>query len=236
MSPFSNIKTWIFDLDNTLYPADSGLFQQIDQRMTQFVQNKLKLPAQPARKVQKELYVQYGTTLSGMMHEYGTHPDEFMEFVHDIDVSAINPDLNLAHQLRALPGHKIIFTNGSVAHAQNVTRALGIENEFEGIFDIKATDYLPKPGRPAYERFVGHFGLSPQNCAMFEDMAVNLEVPFAMGMKTILICAKGDWIIDEPVAKRPARLEDVHAHVHYQTDNLTHFLGQLNDMDNQQVG
>lgn len=227
MVDFTHIDHWVFDLDNTLYPAECQLFAQIDARMTEFVQRALSLPHADARKVQKDYYVEYGTTLSGLMREHDIPPEEFMDYVHDIDLSAITPNNRLAALIDALPGQKYVFTNGSVKHALNVKRALGIDHLFDGIFDIKAAEYVPKPNRSAYDLFLKRYEINPSRAAMFEDIAANLEVPHDLGMETVLVCSAAQWIQDEPAAKRPAHPDDNIAHVRHKTTDISSFLDGL---------
>ena len=224
---FSGVQTWIFDLDNTLYPAECRLFEQIDKRMSGFIQNLLGVSAVEARRYQKDLYAAYGTTLSGLMNEHNVAPHTFMDYVHDIDVSVLAPCEQLIEAISSLPGKRFIFTNGSQKHAQNVAGALGLFDFFDGVFDIEAACFVPKPHAGPYDRFIEQFEVEPETSVMFEDIAVNLEVPHARGMTTVLVCSDADWIEDEPMAKRPARLDDRHEHVHYQTSNLAEFLGSI---------
>lgn len=227
MTDFSHITDWVFDLDNTLYPAECQLFAQIDAKMTEFVERKLGLPYADARKIQKDFYVQYGTTLSGLMIEYDVPPEEFMDYVHDIDVSGVTPCDRLIAHITALPGRRYVFTNGSAKHAANVTGRLGIDHLFDGVFDIHAADYVPKPHAQPYERFIAAHDLDPARAVMFEDIAANLEVPHAMGMTTVLVCSEAQWLADEPAAKRPAHPDDDAAHVTYKTSDLAGFLGDV---------
>ncbi len=227
MGDFRHVQNWVFDLDNTLYPAEYNLFAQIDIRMTRFVANLLDLPPVEARKIQKDYYVRYGTTLSGLMNEHSVKPEDFMDYVHNIDVSHVSHDEILAATISNLPGRKFIFTNGSQKHAANVTSALGIEAIFDGVFDIRDAGYVPKPHPDAYHLFLERYDIEPGTAAMFEDIIVNLEVPEKLGMKTILVCSGSDWLKNEPSAKRPAHLDDDAPHVHFRTNNLTDFLSGL---------
>lgn len=224
MADLSHIDHWIFDLDNTLYEAHCQLFKQIDARMTAFISEKFSSPHDEARKLQKHYYAVYGTTLNGLMNEHGVCPNEFMAFVHDIDVSAVEECPRLISALEKLPGKKYIFTNGSVAHAENVCNARGITHFFDDVFDIKAAGYTPKPHKPAYDAFFTRHAIDPARTAMFEDLAQNLEHPHALGMTTVLICADAPWFDDEPAAKRPASPGARAAHVDYATENLAGFL------------
>jgi len=224
---FSHITAWVFDLDNTLYPADCNLFAQIDQRMTRFIEDLLSLPHAEARRLQKDFYVKYGTTLSGLMNEHGVKPHDFMDFVHDIDLSPVEENKQLAELITSLPGEKYIFTNGSVRHAENVTSKLGVSGLFHSIFDIAAAEYTPKPHRETYDKFLAQHDLIPTQAAMFEDIACNLEAAHALGMTTVLIASDAAWLADEPAGKRPALPTDTHDHVHHVTDDLTGFLGSI---------
>jgi putative hydrolase of the HAD superfamily len=225
--PFDRIDTWVFDLDNTLYPADCNLFAQIDRRMAEFIELTLDCDMATARRLQKTYYAQYGTTLSGLMSEHGVAPETFMDFVHDIDLSGVQQDADLRIGIESLPGRRYIFTNGSARHAENVAGHLGLLDAFDGVFDIASAGYEPKPRNTAYEAFLGAFAIKPSATAMFEDMPQNLEVPFAVGMRTVLVQTAALWCADEPVGKRPSRPGERFAHVHHVTDDLTDFLREL---------
>lgn len=225
--PFRPVDEWIFDLDNTLYPADCNLFAQIDSRMTAFIAEMMDLPTDEARKVQKDYYVRYGTTLSGLMICEGIKPEAFMDYVHDIDLTPVQENGPMRAALKALPGKRYIFTNGSIKHAENVASKIGILDLFDGLFDVAAADFTPKPHAPAYDAFTVRFGVDPSRAAFFEDMPQNLEVPHAAGMRTVLVQSDVQWFDDEPAAKRPARPGDCFAHVHHVTSDLTGFLSEL---------
>ncbi len=219
-----HVESWVFDLDNTLYSADCQLFAQIDARMTAFIRDRFDMEHGEARRLQKAYYVEYGTTMSGLMTRHDVCPDEFLEFVHDIDVSNVHENKALGAALSALPGRKFIFTNGSVKHAENVAGALGVLHHFDEIFDIKAAGYAPKPRREPYEKFLASHAIEPQGAVMFEDIVQNLEAPHALGMTTVLVHSDAAWLDDEPHEKRPAKRGDMAAHVHYVTDDITAFL------------
>lgn len=219
-----HVENWIFDLDNTLYAAECRLFAQIDARMTDYIRDRLDLPHDEARRLQKAYYVEYGTTMSGLMKKHDVCPDDFLGYVHDIDVSVIRENRPLAEALDALPGRKFIFTNGSVAHAENVAGALGVLSCFDEIFDIKAAGYAPKPRPEPYDKFLASHGVKPGTAIMFEDIVQNLEAPHALGMTTVLVHSDAAWLDDEPHEKRPARPGDSGAHVHYVTDDIAAFL------------
>jgi len=191
---FAHVQSWLFDLDNTLYPAETNLFAQIDVRIRDFVARLLDMPPERANVVQKEYYHRYGTTLRGLMVEHGIEPDGFLDYVHDIDHSVVRPDPLLAAALKRLPGAKFVFTNGSRHHAERTMSYLGIADAFDDIFDIVAADLVPKPQREAYDSFLRHTGVAPERAAMFEDLARNLAVPHAMGMRTVLVVPSGGHI------------------------------------------
>lgn len=183
----ADIDTWVFDLDNTLYPPRSNLFAQIDQRMGAFIAEFLDVAPQEARRIQKEYYRVHGTTLHGLMVEHGVDPHVFLDFVHDIDHSPIEPDPALGAILSELPGRKFVLTNGSVAHANAVTGRLGISDHFVDVFDIVAAEFKPKPDAAPYEKFISLHGIDPGRSAMFEDLPRNLKVPKQVGMATVLV-------------------------------------------------
>ncbi|MEM8772160.1 MAG: pyrimidine 5'-nucleotidase [Pseudomonadota bacterium] len=224
MIDLNHIDRWVFDLDNTLYPAECRLFEEIDARMTSYVRKVLDVPHTEARRLQKDYYVRYGTTMSGLMREHNVAPDDFLDFVHDIDLSRITANPALDAAIEALPGKKYIYTNGSTRHAENVAGALGVFHHFEGVFDIRAADYTPKPHRAPYEAFLDRFDIDPARAAMFEDLIQNLETPHALGMTTVLVCSDADWLSDEPQSKRPARPGETADHVHFETRDLAQFL------------
>lgn len=183
---------WVFDLDNTLYPRDCDLFAQIDVKMKAFVANLLGIDPEDAYKVQKQYFREHGSTLRGLMDNHGLAPQEFLDYVHDIDVSPVPPNPALDDVLHRLEGRKIIFTNGSVAHADNVVTRLGIGHHFEGVFDIHAADYKPKPARDAYTQFVQEYDFDPTRAVMLEDIARNLEPAHELGMTTVWVRSDHD--------------------------------------------
>ena len=218
---------WIFDLDNTLYPAACELFRQIDANMTAFIQDRFGLGPDAAFRLQKDLYVKHGTTLSGLRIEHDVCPHEFMAAAHDIDVSSLPVDLGLREAMAKLPGRRFVYTNGSLAHARNVATRLGVWDLFDGAFDVEMGGWTPKPHRAPYEAFVQRFGIDPDHAVFFEDMAENLEVPHAMGMTTVLVQSDAAWLDTEPGAKRSARPGEAPDHVHHATTDLTAFLAGL---------
>jgi putative hydrolase of the HAD superfamily len=218
---FGHVETWVFDLDNTLYPHAINLWQQIDDRIRAYVADFLKVSKDEAFRVQKDYYKRYGTTMRGMMTEHGMNPDDYLEFVHGIDHSPLTPDPALGAALSALPGRKLILTNGTRKHADAVMRKLEVAQHFEAVFDIVAAALEPKPSAKTYDRFLARHAVDPAKAAMFEDLARNLEAPYALGMTTVLVVPRGqrevfreDWELEGRDA----------AHVDHVTDDLAGFL------------
>ena len=221
MKEFEAIDTWVFDLDNTLYPASCRLFDQIDVKMGEFVSTLMNVPYAEAKVLQKQLYYKHGTTLRGLMQEHGLHPDGFLDYVHNIDYTTIAADAVLADELKKLPGRKFVFTAGTVAHATRAMNRLGITDLFDDVFDIIHADYVPKPQRPPYDSFIAKHNVNPKRAAMFEDIARNLEVPHDMGMVTVLVTHDDNYDAQ--------RLKDAanEQHIHHTTDDLSHFLKSI---------
>jgi putative hydrolase of the HAD superfamily len=182
-----HIDCWIFDLDNSLYPASADLFALIDRRMTLFIQQLVGCDPVAARKVQKDYFRDHGTTLAGLMREHGTDPHDFLDFVHDIDLARIAADPRLVAALDRLPGRKLVFTNGDEAYAARVLDKLGLGNAFDGLHDIHAMDYVPKPDPGAYARMCERWQIDPPRALFVEDMARNLAPAKALGMTTVWI-------------------------------------------------
>ena len=221
---FNKIETWVFDLDNTLYPHDVNLWHQVDERIRDYIVGFLKISREEAFRLQKDYYRRYGTTMRGLMEEHGLQPDEFLEIVHQVDHSPLTPNPALGAAIAELPGRKLILTNGTRAHADAVMRRLEIAEHFDDIFDIKAADLEPKPRPVVYERFLTRHNVNPKRAAIFEDLARNLEVPHALGMITVLVVPKGaDVVLREEweLAGRDA------PHVDHVTDDLTDFLRKI---------
>ncbi len=221
MRGFDHIDTWVFDLDNTLYPASCRLFDQIDRKMTGLVSEILKVPAGEAKAIQKGLFHKYGTTLRGLMVEHEVDPKYFLHHAHDIDYAPVPEDVALDQALNALAGRKLIFTNGTVAHAESVLQRLGVTHHFNDIFDIVDSDYIPKPQRGPYEKFIRHTNIRAKTSAMFEDIARNLEAPHDLGMTTVLITS------DDNADAHILNGADKPDYVHHTTSHLAGFLNNL---------
>ena len=217
---FSEVDTWVFDLDNTLYPSDAMVWPQVDERITLYVMRLYGLDGLSARALQKYFYHRYGTTLKALMVEDGVDPHDFLDFAHDIDHSAIKLDAALGDAIERLPGRKLILTNGSRRHAENVARKLGILDHFEDVFDIAAADFVPKPERSTYERFLDRHGIDPRRSALFEDIARNLVVPHDLGMATVLVVPR---VID-PYREAFEQEAVREAHIDHITSDLAAFL------------
>lgn len=197
-SALDHVDVWIFDLDNTLYPASCDLFEQVRVRIGQFIAERFGLDIDAARALQRKYFLEHGTTLRGLMTEDGVSPDTFLDYVHDIDVTPVPPSPQLDQTLSALDGRKLIFTNASAAHAERVMDRLGVSRRFEAIVDIVASDYLPKPDRRSYDRMIEVHGIDPTAAVMVEDMAVNLAPAHAMGMTTVWVKTEHAWTGPKP--------------------------------------
>lgn len=189
----SRVDCWIFDLDYTLYPPACGLFGQIDQRMGRFIENLLGCDPIEAKRVQKLYFHDHGTTLAGLMHYHAIDPREFLDFVHDVDMSVLAQAPRLADQIMALPGRRLIFTNGDQTYAERVLAALGLAHCFEGLWDVIAMDYKPKPEPSAYHGLIEAFGFDPERAVFVEDSARNLAPAKALGMQTVWLDCASEW-------------------------------------------
>ena len=218
MKSFNSIKYWIFDLDNTLYSGKTKVFEQVDKRMSKYISNKLSTSLEEAKKIQKNYFYKYNTTLNGMIKNHKIDPDEFLEFVHDINIDFLQKDPALAKEIEKLDGKKIIFTNGSRKHAINVSKKIGIDQLFDDIFDIVDAEFIPKPLLEPYKKLVKKHKIDPKLCVLVEDIARNLKPAYEMGMKTV-------WIEnEEPWASKFSDSE----FVNYRTNNLSEFLKKIN--------
>jgi len=218
MKKLQAIKCWIFDLDNTLYSGKTRVFEQVDKKMSKYISEKLNVNIVEAKEIQKNYFYEYNTTLNGMINNHKIDANEFLEFVHDVDIDFLKKDSLLNEELMKLDGKKIIFTNSSRKHAMNVIRKIGIDQHFDDIFDIVDSEFVPKPDIVSYKKLVEKHKIDPKLCVFIEDIARNLKPAYEMGMKTI-------WIEnDEPWARK---FSDS-GFVNYKTNNLPEFLKQIN--------
>jgi putative hydrolase of the HAD superfamily len=208
---FTKVTTWVFDLDNTLYPPHMRLFDQIEVRMTDWVMQALRVDRARADHLRAHYWQTYGTTLAGLMAEHGVDPGPYLTTVHDIDFSVLSPDPQLATAIAALPGRKIVYTNACAPYAEKVIAARGLSGQFDAVYGVEHARFHPKPDAQAFATVFGLDGLDPARAAMFEDDARNLQVPYALGMQTI------------HVAPDPAPSP----HVGHHTADLAGFLGRL---------
>jgi len=208
---FKHVQHWVFDLDNTLYPASVRLFDQIEVRMTKFVMDAVGVGKDEADALRVKYWKTYGTTLAGLMREHDVDPTPYLYDVHDIDFSVLPEDPSLASLISQLPGRKIVYTNGSAPYAENVLKARKLDGIFDAVYGVEHADYNPKPERSAFERVFGRDGVDTKAAAMFEDDPRNLAAPHAMGMQTVHVA---DDKFEAP-------------HIHHHTTNLPEFLARL---------
>jgi putative hydrolase of the HAD superfamily len=218
---FGHVETWVFDLDNTLYPHHLNLWQQVDERIRDYIARYLKVTAEEAFRLQKDYYKRYGTSMRGLMTEHGMEPDDFLDFVHQIDHSPLTPNAALGAAIEVLPGRKLILTNGTRRHADAVLARLELDRHFDDVFDIVAAELEPKPSPQTYDRFLKAHNVDAARAAMFEDLARNLVVPHALGMTTVLVMPEHT----REVFREDWELEGREApHVDHVTDDLVGFL------------
>ena len=208
---FTDVQTWVFDLDHTLYPPSARLFDLIEVRMTAYVMNTLKVDHAEADRLRKHYWATHGTTLAGLMREHAVDPVPYLIEVHDIPMDSLEPDPRLAAQIRSLPGRRIVYTNGCAPYAERVLEARGLTGAFDAVYGVEDADYLPKPDHAAFDKVFRKDGLAPETAAMFEDDARNLKVPHAMGLRTVHVAE----------TREPDR------HIHFHTDDLSGFLARL---------
>ena len=218
---FDHVETWIFDLDNTLYPHHVNLWQQVDERIRDYIASYLEVTREEAFRVQKDYYQRYGTSMRGLMTEHGMEPDDFLDYVHQIDHSPLEPNAALGTAIEGLAGRKLILTNGTRRHADAVLARLELDRHFEDVFDIVAAELEPKPSPQTYDRFLALHGVDAGKAAMFEDLARNLAVPHTLGMTTVLVVPEHT----REVFRERWELEGRDApHVDHVTDDLVAFL------------
>ena len=211
MKNLSEIDCWIFDLDNTLYPASVDLFGQINIKMSNYIMRLLDVNEATAEKMRAEYWKKYGTSLAGLMQNYKIDPNEFLKVVHDIDFSVLPKDIDLLDALNDLPGRKLVYTNGTVPYAREVLKYRGLLSVFDEIYGIEDATYIPKPFPEAFEIIFLKAKIVPNRSAMFEDEERNLEVPFKLGLKTILV----------------SDVQSNGKYVNYSTKQLLDFLRQI---------
>jgi putative hydrolase of the HAD superfamily len=222
MKELTNIRYWIFDLDNTLYSGQTQVFSEVDKKMSAFISKKMNVNLVKAKEIQKKYFYEYGTTLSGLMKQDGIDPHDFLEFVHDIDISWLPKDLKLREELIKIKEKKIIFTNGSHAHVENVTKQLGIDGLFDGAFDIVDANFTPKPHLEPYKKLIQKFDINPNQSILIEDIAHNLEQAKNLGMKTC-------WLENE---ESFAKKDSDKPYIDYKIKNLPSFLQEINILKN----
>ena len=208
---FSHVSTWVFDLDNTLYPPEARLFDLIEVRMTAWVMEVLRVDHAEADRLRKHYWHTHGTTLAGLMREHDVDPEPYLVDVHDISMESLQPDPTLAAAIRSLPGRRIVYTNGCAPYAERVLAARGLSGLFDAIYGVEHAGFLPKPEREAFDAVFTQDKLVPQTAAMFEDDARNLAVPHDLGMRTVHVA--------------PTRADA--PHVQFHTDDLSSFLQTL---------
>ncbi|WP_120500848.1 pyrimidine 5'-nucleotidase [Roseovarius sp. EL26] len=208
---FTHIETWVFDLDNTLYSPQVRLFDQIETRMTQYVMEQLQVPRAEADRLRHHYWRTHGTTLAGLMREHEIDPAPYLVHVHDICFDELEPDRDLRARIDALPGRKIVYTNGCAPYAEKVIDHRGLSGAFDAVYGVENAGFLPKPERAAFEAIFTQDGVDPARAAMFEDDPRNLAQPHAMGMRTVLV----------------AEAEETADYIHYHTDDLAAFLSAL---------
>jgi putative hydrolase of the HAD superfamily len=221
---FAHIETWVFDLDNTLYPHHLNLWQQVDERIRAYIADFLKVTHEEAFRVQKDYYRRFGTSMRGLMTVHGMQPDDFLDFVHQIDHSPLEPNAALGAAIERLPGRKLILTNSTRRHVDAVLARLALDRHFDDVFDIIAAELEPKPSPQTYDRFLTQFNIDAAKTAMFEDLARNLAVPHALGMTTVLVVPEHS----REVFREGWELEGRDApHIDHVTDDLVGFLQAL---------
>ena len=212
--PLGAVETWVFDLDNTLFPASCGLFPQVQARMNEYIARRLGVTIDVAKELRAQYFREHGATMHGLMAVHRVDPHEFMAFVHDVDLSVVPANPALVAALDELSGRKLIYTNGSVPHAENLLKHLGISHYFDDIFDIVASEFAPKPAMAPLRVFVDRYGVRPKGALMVEDMAKNLAPAAEIGMTTAWVRTGVDW----------AALASDAGHIHYVIDDLAGFL------------
>ena len=224
-----NVTNWVFDLDNTLYKAECGLFDKVHILMGRFIEEKLKLSSGDAQGLRSKYYHQYGTTLRGLMLEHQINPDEYLEYVHQINYDVVMPNASLRDIIKDLDGKKFIFTNANYGHVEKVLEKLDMTNIFDGCFDISESNYLPKPHKEIYEAFQNKFNLDNKKTAMFEDLHINLKEPSSMGWETVWVTNNLEYNLNKDVNQQEdiQKIIEEKGYISYVTDDLENFLNNL---------
>jgi len=217
LSAFGDVDLWIFDLDNTLYPRPERMWQLVYDKMQNYIIDLLDIDQPTAATLQTEYFQKYGLTMRGLMIHHDVDPDAFNDYVHDIDISEIQPNPTLGDAIAGLPGRRVIHSNANMAHVESVLGRLGIADAFDAAYDIRTSRYEPKPAESAYRRVLTETGGDPSRAAMFEDIAHNLKVPHALGMRCVYVPTTCDW----------ASLGAGDEHVHFVAEDLTTFVQAL---------
>ena len=211
---FRHVQGWIFDLDNTLYPADGGLMDVLEGRIRGFVQRELGLEPAEAWALQKRYFREHGTTLAGLMRHHATEPEAYLSYVNDVDVSGLAPNPELLAALSRLPGERYLFTNNCGRYAERVLNQLGVAHLFADIWDVRVMGFTPKPARAAYDAVVLRSKIPAAAAAMFDDLIGNLEAAHRLGMTTV-------WL------RKPGQVQSGAAHIHHEIDDLISFLQSI---------
>ena len=225
----NHISNWVFDLDNTLYKAECGLFDKVHILMGRFIEENLNLSSGEAQALRSKYYHQYGTTLRGLMIEHQINPDEYLEYVHQINYDVVLPNENLRDTIKELKGKKYIFTNANYGHVEKVLEKLKMEDIFDGCFDISESDYLPKPHKEIYDSFQKKFNLDSSSTAMFEDLHINLKEPSVMGWETVWVTNNLEYNLNKDVRQQEdiKKIIDEKGYISHVTDDLEKFLNNV---------
>lgn len=220
MHALTNVKNWIFDLDDTLYPSSDVLYKQMSDRIKHYIMTLLKVDANQAWNIQKDYYLRYGATVRGLILEYHIKPEDFTEYVHQLDLSPLKKDTRLNECLHKIGGRKFVFTNGAKSHARRVVEKLGVADAFEDIFSISDADYIPKPQKEPYVKMLDTFKIDAADSVMFDDNQRNLLTAHELGLKTV-------WINGNTRDNKYNTLTETPDFCDFQTPKLTDFLKNL---------
>lgn len=218
MKEFKKIKNFIFDCDGVLYDDLEGVFGQVSKRMTEYISKKLNLSLEKAKELQTNYFHKYNTSLNGLMIHHDINPQEFLKYVHDINLDFLKKDLKLRKELIELKTKKFVFTNGSHEHASNITKTLGIRDLFDGFFDITDCNFIPKPSIEPYKKLIDKFNIKPSETVFIEDIAINLEPAKKLGMKTVWLKNNEYW----------GKKDSDKKFVDLKIENLSSFLKEIN--------